>query len=67
MSNIDMNNLPPMLTVGEVGELLRIKRKRLYDSIDNMGIPYIRLSERRIRIPRDGFLSWLEQHAGAKM
>ncbi|MCL6479624.1 MAG: helix-turn-helix domain-containing protein [Peptococcaceae bacterium] len=58
--DLDMNNLPPFLTMLEVGEILRIPRRRLYEEINAMGIPYKKLSPRRIRIPRDGFLKWLE-------
>lgn len=58
--SLDMNNLPLFLTVLEVGAILRIPRRRLYDELDSMGIPYKKLSPRRIRIPRDGFLKWLE-------
>jgi len=57
---LDINNLPPMLTALEVGQILRIPRRRLYEELDAMGIPYKKLSPRRIRIPRDGFLKWLE-------
>lgn len=57
--DLDLNNLPPMLTMLEVGAILRIPRRRLYEEIDAMGIPHKKLSPRRIRIPRDGFLKWL--------
>jgi len=58
--DLDMNNLPLMLTVEEAGKILRIPRRRLYDELDDMGIPYKKLSPRRIRIPREGFLKWME-------
>lgn len=60
--DLDMNNLPPFLTMLEVGEILRIPRRRLYNEIEEMGIPYKKLSPRRIRVPRDGFLKWLESN-----
>ncbi|MFZ5633588.1 MAG: helix-turn-helix domain-containing protein [Bacillota bacterium] len=59
------DNLPPMLTMQEVGQILRIPRRRLYEEIDAMGIPHKKLSPRRIRIPRDSFLEWLEDNKGA--
>jgi excisionase family DNA binding protein len=48
-----------MLTVPEMAARLRISRVRAYSLIEEAGIPYVRLSERRIRIPRDLFESWL--------
>lgn len=60
ISDSKMRDLPAMLTVEEVGEILRIPRRRLYDELDEMGIPYKKLSPRRIRIPREGFLKWME-------
>jgi excisionase family DNA binding protein len=58
---LDMDNLPPMLTVGEVGQILRIPRRRLYDEMESMGIPFIRVSPLRIRIPREAFIRWVEK------
>jgi len=54
------NNQPDLLTVREVAEILRMNKDVAYRSLPSMGIPIIRLSERRIRIPRDAFYAWLE-------
>lgn len=50
-----------MLTVPEVAEHLRVSRVRAYDLIKEAGIPHVRLSEHRIRVPRGQFESWLSE------
>lgn len=64
VNDAELKNLPPFLTMLELGEILKIPRRRLYEEIDSMGIPHKKLSPRRIRIPRDGFLKWLESNEG---
>ena len=48
------------MTVADLAEVLQISRFRAYDLIEAEGIPYVRFSERRIRIPRSEFDRWLE-------
>lgn len=50
----------PYLTVPETAKLLQIPRERCYQLIACGTIPSIRLSERRIRIPRRVLMAWLE-------
>lgn len=58
---IAKEKLPALLKVSEVAEILRITKHDAYDLLKEGGIKYIKLSERRTRIPRDEFLSWLER------
>ena len=48
-----------LMTVAEIADVLRISAPRAYALIEEVGIPYVRLSERRIRIPRSAFEDWL--------
>ena len=48
-----------LMTVAEVAGMLRISGPRAYALIEEAGIPYVRLSARRIRIPRSAFEDWL--------
>jgi len=48
-----------MMTVPEMAERLRVPTQRAYRLLDEVGIPYVRVSERRIRIPRGAFEEWL--------
>jgi excisionase family DNA binding protein len=48
-----------LITVPEMAARLRISRVRAYTFIEEAGIPHVRLSSRRIRIPREQFEDWL--------
>ena len=48
-----------MLTVPEMAGRLRVSVPRAYALLHEAGIPHVRLSERRIRIPRCEFEVWL--------
>jgi excisionase family DNA binding protein len=53
--------LPPILTVEEVADLMRIDRKTAYAAIACGEVPGVRRIGRCIRISRDVLLRWLEQ------
>ena len=54
-------NLPFMLKMTEVANILRMRRQDAYEVLPRLeGFPHIKLSERRMRIPRDAFFAWLE-------
>jgi len=55
--------VPMFLKVPEVAEILQIPKKECYELIkQNKDFPYYRISERRIRIPRDEFFEWMKKH-----
>jgi len=47
-----------MMTVAELASELRISLPRAYALMSELGIPHVRLSERRIRIPRAAYEEW---------
>jgi excisionase family DNA binding protein len=49
----------PFLTIAEVAELLGVARVRAYEMAAAGAFPAIRLSPRRIRVPRAAFEEWL--------
>ena len=51
-------DLPYTLTVKEAAALLRVKKSRAYELINQNIIPHVRMGQ-AIRIPRDSFLRWL--------
>ena len=59
--NDALQDLPPYLTVMEVAALLRIGRSMAYDMARRGEIPAVNIG-RVVRIPRNTFLSWLEEH-----
>jgi excisionase family DNA binding protein len=55
------NVLPPVLTVEEVADLMRIDRKTAYAAIASGGVPGVRRIGRCIRVSRDVLLRWLAE------
>jgi excisionase family DNA binding protein len=60
------NLLPPVLTVEEIADLMRIDRKTAYTAIANGEIPGVRRLGRCIRVSRDIFLQWLAEGDGTQ-
>jgi excisionase family DNA binding protein len=52
--------LPPVLTVDEAAQLLRVNRKTLYDAVRAGEVPGVVRVGRSIRIGRDALLRWME-------
>jgi hypothetical protein len=59
-----MDKISPALTPNEAHEMIGgskvISRATWYAAINNHQVPHLRLSKRRIIIPRSAFLKWLE-------
>jgi excisionase family DNA binding protein len=64
---MEQHQMPPMLTVPDIKNYLRIGRVQAYELIKRELFPSIRIG-RDIRIPRDAFLRWadgLQENSGA--
>lgn len=55
----DMHQLPLIMTAEEVADVLGIGRSKAYELLNSQGFPAIRLG-RRMVVPRDRFLEWLD-------
>lgn len=53
--------LPPILTVDELAELLRVNRKTAYAAISAGEVPGVRRIGNTIRLHRDTVLAWLAE------
>jgi excisionase family DNA binding protein len=60
------NGLPPVLTVEEVADLMRIDRKTAYAAIADGDVPGVRRVGRCIRVSRDVLLQWLADGQGGR-
>ena len=58
------NGLPPVLTVDEVADLMRVDRKTAYAAIAEGGVPGVCRLGRCIRVSRDVLLRWLQDGNG---
>jgi len=54
---------PILLTVREAAKLLRIGSDLAYSLVRAGVLPVLRLGERRVGIPRDALLRWIETQA----
>jgi excisionase family DNA binding protein len=61
----DIEELPAVLTMRHVQEVLGISRVKAYELTHRRGFPVVRFG-RAIRVPREAFLRWLERQAGVK-
>ena len=53
-------DLPLMLSVPEVGEVLGISRAGAYELVRSKGFPKVKIGN-RIVIPKDKFIQWIEE------
>lgn len=54
-------DLPLMLSVLEVGEVLGISRAGAYELIHSAGFPHIKIGNRLV-VPRDKFIAWIDEN-----
>ena len=58
----DYNELPLMLSVPEVANVLGISRAGAYELVRSDSFPKIRIGN-RIVVPRDKFIAWIDQQS----
>lgn len=58
-------DLPLTLTAPEVGEVLGISRASAYELVRSEGFPRMKIGK-RILVPRDKFIQWIDQQAEVK-
>ena len=56
----NFEDLPLMLSVPEVGEVLGISRAGAYELVHSVGFPHIKIGN-RIVVPRDKFIAWINE------
>ena len=60
-------DLPLIMTVDELQDVLGINHNGVYELVRKPGFPAVRVSKKRIIIPRDRFLQWLDNSADASL
>ena len=60
-------DLPMIMTSKDVKQLLGINHNGVYELMRRKGFPAVRVSPRRIIIPRDRFLTWLDHAADQQL
>ena len=59
----DPQQLPAVLTMKHVQDVLGICKPKAYELAHQAGFPVVRFG-RTLRVPREAFLRWLEKQAG---
>lgn len=60
---INFDQLPLVLNVEEMAQVLGISRKLAYQLVHRDGFPAVRVGEKRLVIPRDRLIQWLDEKA----
>lgn len=56
----NMNELPALLTVKEMAEVLRIGLNTAYQIIYKESFPVLRIGHKKIRVPRCELIKWIK-------
>jgi|LSQX01.3.fsa_nt_gb excisionase family DNA binding protein len=59
----DYKDLPLTLKVEQVAKILGISRKLAYSLAKRRDFPVVRIGQKRLVVPRDRFLRWLNEKA----
>ena len=59
------DDLPLMLTVPEVGEVLGISRAGAYELVRSNGFPHVKIGT-RIVVPKEKFIQWIDKNTEVK-
>ena len=59
-------DLPLMLSVPEVGEVLGISRAGAYELVRSKGFPKVKIGN-RIVVPKDRFIQWIEDQTEVEL
>jgi excisionase family DNA binding protein len=59
----DVGELPAILTMDQVRQLLGISRPMAYQLAHRKGFPVVRFG-RTLRVPKEALVKWLERQAG---
>lgn len=62
MTEKEFEALPMMLKVQDIQKVLDIGRNAAYELIYQKNFPVVRLGERKIRIPKDKFIEWINSN-----
>ena len=64
MTDREIKEMPSLLTVKEVAQVLRIGRNAAYELIYRDNFPVLRLGPKKIRVPKNELIRWIETNTG---
>ena len=60
MTEKEIENMPTLLTVSEMAQVLRIGRNSAYELVYQKNFPILKLGPKNIRIPKGELLQWIK-------
>lgn len=60
MTEKQMKELPQLLTVKEMAEILKIKLNAAYQIIYKRSFPILKIGPKKIRVPRYELINWIK-------
>ena len=60
MTEKEIDNMPVLLTVIEMAQVLRIGRNSAYELVYQKNFPILKLGPKKIRIPKGELLAWIK-------
>ena len=58
-----LDDLPVCLNVADIAQVFRVSRSVAYRIVKQKGFPSIRVGEKRIVIPKDKFIEWMDEQS----
>jgi excisionase family DNA binding protein len=62
MTEEELNDMPTLLKVTEMADILRIGRNAAYEIIYQDDFPILRLGPKKIRVPKQELLDWIKSN-----
>jgi len=60
MTEKEIDNMPVLLTVLEMAQVLRIGRNSAYELVYQKNFPILKLGPKKIRVPKGELLEWIK-------
>ena len=60
MTEKEIDNMPVLLTVIEMAQVLRIGRNSAYELVYQKNFPILKLGPKKIRVPKGELLEWIK-------
>ena len=58
-----LEEMPMILSAGDLGAFLGLSRGKVYELLNSRDFPTLRIGK-RMMVPKDKFLNWIDQNTG---
>lgn len=59
------DDYPDILRADDIANILRISRQSAYELLRSDGFPTLKVGKKRIMVPKEKFLAWIDQNTSA--